>query len=150
MAMPGKPVCPAHPDDLAVEAFAALMKARLAENRAMGRSGWDDPALCATWQLEDMAQAAAERFDHLDASILSMMAYLRRNWCSVMERPKALCGCPDCGSSLVQVDPLVIAEALAGSRVPDPTLVDLQGWGELASAATPEPDTPSNRPAPSR
>lgn len=45
------------------------------------------------------------------------------SYCTTMARPKALCGCPDCGSSLVQIDPAVIAEALSASTVPDPTLV---------------------------
>jgi len=26
-----------------------------------------------------------------------------KDWCSTMERPKSKCGCPDCGSSLVQI-----------------------------------------------
>lgn len=30
----------------------------------------------------------------------------KQDWCSTMERPKAQCGCPDCGSSLVEVNGL--------------------------------------------
>lgn len=32
-----------HPDDLAVDRFAAAMKARMAQKRAEGMDGWDDP-----------------------------------------------------------------------------------------------------------
>lgn len=44
-----------HPDDLAVEAFAAVMKAKLAKKREEGYGGWKDPEACAVealaWQL---------------------------------------------------------------------------------------------------
>jgi hypothetical protein len=30
----------------------------------------------------------------------------KQGWCSTMDRPKAQCGCPDCGSSLVEVNGL--------------------------------------------
>lgn len=30
----------------------------------------------------------------------------KQDWCSTMERPKAQCGCPDCGSSLIDVSGL--------------------------------------------
>ncbi len=35
-----------HPDDAAVNDFAAAMKAKLASKRAQGRGGWDDKATC--------------------------------------------------------------------------------------------------------
>lgn len=36
-----------HPDDAAVDRFAAAMKAKLAKAREKGRGGWDDPAQCS-------------------------------------------------------------------------------------------------------
>lgn len=39
----GKP----HPDDEAVDRFAAAMKAKLAAAREKGRAGWDDPEMCS-------------------------------------------------------------------------------------------------------
>lgn len=36
-----------HPDDAAVDRFAAAMKAKLAAARAKGRGGWDDPSQCS-------------------------------------------------------------------------------------------------------
>src|SRR5690606_8346242 len=35
-----------HPDDEAVDQFAAAMKAKLAAAREKGRGGWDDPEQC--------------------------------------------------------------------------------------------------------
>lgn len=43
-----------HPDDLAVNRFAAAMKAKLAAGRAKGRGGWDKPELCRVETLADM------------------------------------------------------------------------------------------------
>ncbi|KAK6697022.1 hypothetical protein SNK04_013764 [Fusarium graminearum] len=52
-----QPVPEQHPDDIAVGAFAAAMKVKMAEARAKGRGGWEDPrsappmtsaACCAT------------------------------------------------------------------------------------------------------
>ncbi|MCY1356892.1 hypothetical protein D9M69_433580 [compost metagenome] len=37
----------AHPDDAAVDRFAAAMKVKLAAARAKGREGWDDPDRCS-------------------------------------------------------------------------------------------------------
>ena len=36
-----EPVGKAHPDDIAVDNFAAAMKIKLAKSRAKGRSGWE-------------------------------------------------------------------------------------------------------------
>ncbi|GEK48940.1 hypothetical protein HPA02_32230 [Bisbaumannia pacifica] len=42
-----------HPDDAAVDRFAAAMKAKLADARAKGRDGWDDPSKCTAEFLAD-------------------------------------------------------------------------------------------------
>jgi len=44
----------AHPDDLAVDRFAAAMKARLAKSRKKGRGGWSDRAQCSGEHLADL------------------------------------------------------------------------------------------------
>lgn len=46
-----------HPDDAAVDRFAAAMKAKLAAARAKGRGGWDDPNVCS---VEFLAQLLVE------------------------------------------------------------------------------------------
>ncbi len=45
-----------HPDDAAVDRFAAAMKARMAEMRAKGKSGWDDPSVCSVDYLARLLQ----------------------------------------------------------------------------------------------
>jgi hypothetical protein len=44
----------AHSDDEAVDRFAVAMKAKLADARAKGRSGWDDPDDCTVEFLADL------------------------------------------------------------------------------------------------
>lgn len=43
-----------HSDDLAVDRFAAAMKAKLARSRQKGRSGWDDKTRCSGEHLADL------------------------------------------------------------------------------------------------
>lgn len=57
LAAPAQPAV--HPDDAAVDRFAAAMKAKLAKARKKGRGGWDDPAQCS---VEALAQLLV---DHL-------------------------------------------------------------------------------------
>lgn len=47
------PAAEQHPDDVAVDRFAAAMKAKLAAARAKGRYGWDDPEQCSDEELAD-------------------------------------------------------------------------------------------------
>lgn len=47
---------PSHPDDLAVDRFAAAMKARLAQKREQGYSGWDDPEKFRVLDLQHLLQ----------------------------------------------------------------------------------------------
>ena len=41
-----EPVKTNHPDDLAVDRFAAAMKMKLAKKRLQGFGGWDNPEVC--------------------------------------------------------------------------------------------------------
>jgi hypothetical protein len=43
-----------HPDDIAVDLFAAAMKRKLARKRAEGRCGWNDPDKCDVSFLADL------------------------------------------------------------------------------------------------
>ncbi|MGS3215616.1 hypothetical protein [Aeromonas caviae] len=43
-----------HTDDYAVERFAIAMKAKLADARAKGRGGWDDPSSCSVEHLAEL------------------------------------------------------------------------------------------------
>ncbi|WP_337058176.1 hypothetical protein [Pseudomonas sp. USHLN015] len=50
----------------------------------------------------------AKGWNAYNAELLRLNPHLQpaapADWCKTMDRPKSQCGCPDCGSSLVQVD----------------------------------------------
>ena len=69
-----------HPDDQAVDRFAAALKAKLAESRAKGRSGWDDPNQCTTQDLAGQMVAHLRRGNEgnfLDIATFAMMLHER-------------------------------------------------------------------------
>lgn len=73
-----QPVGDQHPDDLAVDAFSAAMKAKMAEARAKGRGGWEDPAQCSADDLTRMLRDHVEKGDPLDVANFCMMLHQRR------------------------------------------------------------------------
>lgn len=66
-----------HPDDLAVEAFAAAMKAKMAESRAKGRGGWEDRTQCSPDDLSRMLRDHLEKGDPRDVANFCMMLHQR-------------------------------------------------------------------------
>lgn len=75
-AAPTPPAQEAHPDDKAVDRFAAAMKAKLAQARAKGRSGWQDPA----WTPAQISQALrqhVEKGDPCDVANYCMFLWAR-------------------------------------------------------------------------
>ncbi|WP_414490547.1 hypothetical protein [Stenotrophomonas maltophilia] len=72
-----QPVGDQHPDDLAVDAFAAAMKAKMAEARAKGRGGWEDPAQCTAEDLSRMLRNHVEKGDPRDVANFCMMLHQR-------------------------------------------------------------------------
>lgn len=69
-----------HPDDAAVDRFAAAMKAKLAKARDKGRGGWDDPAQCsaeflAKLLIEHLTKGNAGTFE--DVANFAMMLHQR-------------------------------------------------------------------------
>ena len=85
---PAAPVAEPHPDDIAVDKFAAAMKAKMAVSRAKGRGGWDDPAQCDVADLCAMLVDHVEKGDPVDVGNFAMMLFNRgvRSW----ELPTAL------------------------------------------------------------
>lgn len=63
----------AHSDDVAVDLFAAKMKAKLAAARAKGRNGWDDPTLCAADYLRTLLNEHVGKGDPVDVANFCMM-----------------------------------------------------------------------------
>jgi hypothetical protein len=68
---------PAHPDDIAIDKFAAAMKAKMAKQRAKGYSGWDDSAQCPTERLQTMLNEHIGKGDPVDVGNFSMMLHAR-------------------------------------------------------------------------
>lgn len=67
----------AHPDDAAVDRFAAAMKAKLASARAKGRSGWEDKAQCAQESLALDLRRHVNKGDPVDVGNFAMMLHQR-------------------------------------------------------------------------
>lgn len=66
-----------HPDDLAVDRFAAAMKAKLAKKRAEGRGGWEDKDDCSNDFLSQLLREHVEKGDPVDVGNLAMMIHQR-------------------------------------------------------------------------
>jgi hypothetical protein len=66
----------AHPDDLAVDRFAAAMKAKPAKKRDEGRRGWEGPD-CTAELLSRLLREHVEKGDPLDVGNLAMMLHQR-------------------------------------------------------------------------
>jgi len=67
----------AHPDDLAVDAFAYAMKQKMADARAKGRGGWEDPAQCSAVDLTRLLRDHVEKGDPRDVANFCMMLHQR-------------------------------------------------------------------------
>lgn len=72
-----------HPDDAAVDEFAAAMKSKLAKKRAEGRGGWQD--MSAT-ELSELLHEHVEKGDPLDVANLAMM--LHQNGQPILQSPE--------------------------------------------------------------
>lgn len=68
---------PPHPDDLAVDRFAAAMKAKLAKKRAEGRGGWQNKDDCSAEFLSELLRGHVEKGDPVDVANLAMMLHQR-------------------------------------------------------------------------
>lgn len=66
-----------HPDDLAVDHFAAAMKAKLAKKRTEGRGGWDRKDECTAAFLSQLLREHVEKGDPVDVGNLAMMLQQR-------------------------------------------------------------------------
>lgn len=67
----------AHPDDAAIDKFAAAMKAKMAKKRAEGRSGWDDPEQCTIDYLTRLFHDHVCKGDPVDIGNFAMMLWHR-------------------------------------------------------------------------
>ena len=65
----------AHPDDAAVDRFAVMMKDKLAQARAKGRSGWQE---CPETYLISILWDHIDKGDMRDVANIAMMIHLNR------------------------------------------------------------------------
>ena len=65
---PEPPAQEPHPDDVAVDAFAAAMKSKLAEARAKGRGGWQDKKQCSQQYLSTLLRDHVRKGDPRDVA----------------------------------------------------------------------------------
>ncbi|MES2352116.1 MAG: hypothetical protein V4641_31500 [Pseudomonadota bacterium] len=66
-----------HPDDFAVDLFAAAMKAKMKAGRARGRNGWNDPMLCSADSLRRLLAESIIKGDPVDVGNFAMMLFAR-------------------------------------------------------------------------
>jgi len=101
----------AHPDDLAVNRFAASMRAKLARKRAEGRGGWDNREECSAEHLSYLLIQHCLKGDPLDVGNLAMMLHQRGDrividdeTASIMRRPEPAGEAePDFAASIAEV-----------------------------------------------
>lgn len=66
-----------HPDDEAVDRFAAAMHAKMAHARAKGKEGWDDPERCNMGRLQALLHDAYLLDEWVDVANYAMMLWAR-------------------------------------------------------------------------
>lgn len=66
-----------HPDDEAVDRFASAMRAKMAQARAKGKEGWDDPERCKGNYLAELLQDSVDEMEYVDVANYAMMLWAR-------------------------------------------------------------------------
>jgi hypothetical protein len=66
-----------HPDDIAVDRFAVAMKMKLADKRAQGYGGWDNPEDCSIAWLSELLRKHIDKGDPVDVGNFAMMIHQR-------------------------------------------------------------------------
>jgi hypothetical protein len=93
---PLQPKEPKHPDDTAVDKFAAAMKAKMTKQRAKGYSGWDDKTQCSTERLQQMLFDHVSKGDPVDVGNFAMMLW-SRDEATAPPKGQAQACCAECG-----------------------------------------------------
>lgn len=66
-----------HPDDIAVDSFAAAMKLKMSIQRSKGYGGWDDESQCPVERLQQMLVEHIAKGDQVDVGNFAMMLFSR-------------------------------------------------------------------------
>ncbi|OBU52258.1 hypothetical protein [Stenotrophomonas maltophilia] len=99
------PVADQHPDDVAVDAFAVAMKAKMAEARAKGRGGWEYPAQCTAEDLSRMLREHVEKGDPRDVANFCMMLYQRGEAIAALSAQPSPAAAVPAGWKLAPIEP---------------------------------------------
>jgi hypothetical protein len=72
---------PPHPDDTAIDKFAAAMKQKMSQKREQGRGGWDNTTECSADNLRALLSLHLVKGDPVDVGNFAMMLF-NRNECT--------------------------------------------------------------------
>lgn len=131
-----------HPDDAAVDRFAKAMKAKLADARAKGRSGWDDPAACPVQHLADLLLAHIGKCNHgtfEDIANFSMMLHQRGASPALLAGKLLFSSTPE-GWQLVPMKPTMVMLDEFDSIIDYGAEDSQDAWRRMLSAA-PKPES---------
>lgn len=133
-----------HPDDIAVDQFAAAMKSKLAEARSKGRGGWQDKEACPQQLLSNMLLAHVDKGDPRDVANFCMFLHQRGESILTAERGEAVAT----RSMPPDRDEAVAASLALGSwmsaALDDPSVCaemkrDINRWFDAAMPSAPPP-----------
>lgn len=79
-----------HPDEVAVDALAALMKAKLAKQRAKGYGGWNDKIQCPQQRLSTFLRTHVDKGDPVDVANFCAMLSARGEGITAQATPLPL------------------------------------------------------------
>lgn len=139
-----QPAQTAHPDDLAVDIFAAAMKEKLAQARAKGRGGWQQ---CDPTELSIMLREHVEKGDPRDVANFCMFL-----WClgqpisdAALPMGKRATAASQSGKSMHEkvLDALKVADrfcdSLTSEVCPDDVAIPIKDALRALTLASPQP-----------
>lgn len=130
------PAQDAHPDDLAVDRFAAAMKEKLAAARAKGRGGWDDKEDLEC-HLSNLLRAHVEKGDPRD--VANFCCFLWNRGESIQPAPARVTGASYSASDVETVARKMFESEQRNRRGEwtweECSSIEREGWTELALAA---------------
>lgn len=126
---------PAHPDDEAVDRFAAAMKAKLAQKRTEGRGGWDNKATCSQEFLSFLLREHVEKGDPVDVASFAMMLHQRGEtiMVPVQDAPARQPSVQEAAKVLLDAPRSTTGPLAYAGRVAEEFLEDVECGGEIAT-----------------
>lgn len=124
-----QPAPAAHPDDEAVDRFAAAMKAKLAKKRDEGRGGWDNPEECSIGSLSYMLIQHVWKGDPIDVGNLAMMIHQRDSRIAIDDEARGIMPAPAADTGQAVAKARAAVERLANT----PMNLSLEDWCVLSA-----------------